>query len=78
MRGKPLTPAERVEAFAAALGLHGTRLPPLIELEPYFEADRIAFFREYPDRILCGRDAFATLRALGHEVAPPRLRAVKP
>lgn len=78
MKRTPLTAAERVEAFAAALGLHATKLPPLIELEPYFEPDRLAFFVECPDRILCGRDAFEVLRANGHEVAPARpLRVVK-
>ncbi len=76
MKRTPLSPAERVEAFASALGLHATRLPPLIELEPYFEPDGIAFFVECPDRIFCGRDAFEVLRASGHEVAPPRPRRV--
>ena len=78
MKRTPLTRAERVEAFAAALGLHGTRLPPLIELEPYFEPDAVAFFHEYPDRIFCGREAFEALRATGLEVAPARpLRVVQ-
>ena len=67
-----LTPAERVEAFAAALARHATRLPPLIELETYFEPEAVAFFFECPDRLLCGRDAFAALRAQGLAVAPPR------
>lgn len=80
MKRTPLTAAERVEAFAAALGLHATRLPPLIELEPHFEPDAIAFFHEHPDRIFCGRAAFDALRATGLKVAPARcaLRLVKP
>jgi hypothetical protein len=55
-------------------------LPPQIELEPNFEPETLAFFREHPDRVFCGREAFEAMRALGLQVAPPRvvLRVVKP
>lgn len=57
--------AARLERFANALALYATRLPPLVQLEPALEPDTIAFWREYPDRLICGRAAFEALRANG-------------
>lgn len=60
----------RLRAFAHAFARHATRNPPLVQLVAEFEPHVVAFWREYPDRLLCGRVAFDELRAKGFEAAP--------
>lgn len=68
--------AARLDAFASALARYATRVPPLVMLVPEYSPETVAFFREYPDRLLCGRDAFEALRAQGLAEVPAVARAV--
>jgi hypothetical protein len=56
-----------VEEFAAKVAPRLTARR--VQLEPYFEPERVAFFDVAPDRLVAGRKAFDALRAGGFEEA---------
>jgi hypothetical protein len=68
----------RLRAFADAFWCYSTRNPPLVQLVPEFEPYTVAFWREYPDRVLCGRVAFEAMRTKGFDEAPPLAPPVVP
>lgn len=56
--------------LGAALEAHCTRATPFVQLVPEFEPLTVAFWTARPDRIMCGREVFAALRAQGFAEAP--------
>jgi hypothetical protein len=63
--------AAALRRFAEALRRYATRSPPFVELVPNFAPETVAFWKECPDRLLCGRKAFDVLRARGFVEAKP-------
>lgn len=59
------------QRLAAVLEAHCTRATPFVQLVPELEPQAVAFCTWHPDRLLCGREAFAVLRAQGLIEAPP-------
>jgi hypothetical protein len=60
----------RLRAFAHAFARYATRNPPLVQLVAELAPHTVAFWREHPDRLMCGRVAFDELRAKGFDEAP--------
>lgn len=63
----------RLRSFAHAFARHATRNPPLVQFVAELAPHTVAFWRDYPDRLMCGRVAFDELRAKGFDEAPAML-----